>query len=197
MNRFEITKLLAGVSSAYPAFRLDTEGAIAAQWEYILQAFRFEDAERALKAYIESGKDFAPSPGHIAAILRRWQIKAEKVSSWEEGFELAKRIAKQHGAEHSKTAAKAAKMISPRLYLCIKQFGYRTLCGLFKAYTGEAGATEDDIKYARIKFERLWKEITLEVESSGYLGYQQVLMLGDSKAPALVAETSKQIRGIE
>lgn len=197
MNRLDISKLLTSVSAAYPSFKLDEAGAIKAQWEYILKGFHFIAAEKALRAYIESGKDFPPHPGHIASILRRWELRQESVKSWEEGFKIAERLAKQFGSEHSKNAATAAKTISPRLYLSIKKFGYRTLCDLFKGYDGKAGATEDDIKYAKIKFEKIWREITEEVESTGYLGYQQEIQIQSSPQISLIEETAKQIRGIE
>lgn len=195
MNKTTTRKLLMLLVGAYPQnFKLDESGVILASWEYHLKDFEFEACEKAVRAYIETGKEFPPTPGQIVSILRRWAIQNEKIGSWEEGFFVAERLARQYGKSHPKAAAEAAKTISPRLYLVIRQFGYRQLCELFPKYDGKTGgASQDDIKFARVRFEKLWREFTKEVEESGYIGHQQALGFASSAVATLVQDTAKTI----
>lgn len=199
MNKKDVRKLLALISSSFPNFRLDEKGAILAAWEYHLKGYEVEEGLQAVKTYIESGKEFAPSPGTIVSILRRWAIRREKISSWEEAFFIAERIARQYGKSHPRDAAQTAKTVSNRLFLVIKQFGYKQLCDIFPQYDGKrGGGTDEDIKYAKIKFEKLWRELTQEIETSGYIGYQETLQIGaDPKLLELAETTAKQVKGIE
>lgn len=189
--------LLAG---AYPGtFKLDEAGVILASWEYHLKPYEFDECERAVKTYIETGKEFPPTPGQIVSMLRRWAIQNERVGSWEEAFFVAERLARQFGKARPRDAATAAKTVSPRLYLVLRQFGYRTLCELFPKFDGKrGGASEEDIKFARIRFEKLWREFTREAEETGYIGHQQALALpSNGEIKNLVENTTKNIGGIE
>lgn len=210
MNRSDIRKLCVFLSGKYPEqFKLDTEGVVLASWEHDLKNYTFEEAYRAVQAYSETGREYPPKPGQIVNILRRWAIQSEKIGSWEEGFFVAERIARQYGKLRPRAAAEAAKTISPRLYLVIRQFGYLQLCELFPARIRKsdahvspqvAGGTIDDIKFARIRFEKLWREFTQEIQEFGYIGHQQTLELESkagfcrsSSANSLVQTTAKAI----
>lgn len=196
MDKAKTRKILLIIASAYgDKFKLDESGAKLASWEYHLKEFTFEQAEIATKRYIESGKEWPPHPGQIVALIRRMALERDPIKSPEDAWIAATRIAKQFGEKSKREAAKAAQTISVRLYAVIKKFGYLRLCELFSLYDHtKAGASEDDIKFAKIRFERVYSEYTEELKETGYIGYQEQLNLS---AHLALAESVAAKKGID
>lgn len=110
MNINEAGVLLSKITVSYPNFKVNDHKLAAAVWAETLENETLEDVNKALKIYNREAHEFAPSPGQLIAIIKKYKPKSESPMEMLNKIRIALKNASYGAEEEFKRLPKAAQM---------------------------------------------------------------------------------------